>query len=125
MSPSMRSATVFYKRLSEFPAESAEKLEHINNAASSAHHVLLAIKYGVTDANIRGLNKTIIGLLLSRLKAERSCNQCLIDKINNTMLGLHLAIDWATGVQMPFSATHIERGVCNRMPARRRHEHPA
>lgn len=123
MTSSMRSATVFYKRLSELPFDSAQRLEHINHAATSAHHVLLAIKYGVIDSHIRSLNKTIIGLLLSRLKAERSRNQYLIDRINETMLGLHLAIDWATGVQPPFSAQHIERGVCNRMPQRSRREH--
>lgn len=121
MTSSMRSATVFYKRLCEFPQDSAEKLGHINHAASSAHHVLLAIKYGVTDTHIRGLNRTIIRLLLSRLKAERSRNQNLIDRINNTMLGLHLAIDWVTGVQMPYSVQHIERGACNRVASRQRH----
>jgi hypothetical protein len=119
----MRSATVFYKRLSELPVDSTQRLEHINHAATSAHHVLLAIKYGVTDGHIRALNKTIIGLLLSRLKAERSRNQYLIDRINETMLGLHLAIDWVTGVQPPYSAQHIERGACNRMPKRGRREH--
>jgi hypothetical protein len=114
----MRSATVFYKRLSALPEDSTLRLEQINHAATSAHHVLLAIGYGVTDLHIRALNKTIIGLLLSRLKAERSRNQHLIDRINETMLGLHLAIDWVTGVQPPFSMQHIERSACNRVPGK-------
>ena len=118
MTPRMRCAAVFYKRLSELPQDSAKRLQHINYAATSARHVILAIKYGVADAHIRGLNKTIIGLLLSRLRAERSCNYKLIERINETMLGLHLAIDWATGVQPPFSVQQIDRGSCNRVSRR-------
>lgn len=120
MTSSMRSALVFYKRLLAFPQDSAQRLEHINHSATSAHHVLLAIKYGVTDAHIGALNKTIVSLLLSRLRAERNRNQRVIDKVNETMLGLHLAIDWMTGVQPPFSVQYIDRSVCNHVSVRNR-----
>jgi hypothetical protein len=120
MTSSMRSAEHFYKRFLAFPRDSARRLEHINRTTSSAHHVLLAIKYGVTDLHIRALNRTIVSLLLSRLRAERDRNQRVLNRINETMLGLHLAIDWITGVQPPFSVQYIDRSTCNRVPGSHR-----
>ncbi len=115
MTTELRSAIAFYKRLAALPLDSSRRLKHINDAADTADHVLLAIRYGVVDSNIRRLNKTIIGLLLSRFRAERSSNHALVKRINDVMLGLHLAIDWMTGAQPVYSLQHIERSSCNRV----------
>ena len=70
--------------LYSFPQESQSRLYQINNASNSASHIVLALGYGFYDSNIRRLNRLIIGLMLSRMKAERDGKEGVVANINKT-----------------------------------------
>lgn len=91
-----------YQWVAAFPAESIERLRTINAAATSAKHVLLALAFGICDSNIRRINRLIIQLLLTRMRAERAGDTHKLDAVNAKLSDIHLAIDWATGFVPPF-----------------------
>lgn len=80
------------------PDETISRLNAINNSATSSHHIILALSYGLCDSNIWKLNRMIIGLLLSRMKAERKSDTLRVERINAKLNELHHAIDDLTGV---------------------------
>jgi hypothetical protein len=109
-----------YNWLKEFPSESLGRLKHVNDAASSAHHVILSLTYAIYDPYIRDLNRMIINLLLCRMRAQRAGDIGREQLINETMTALHTAIDWVTG-KLVYLEVHVEREnhqVCNRIAGR-------
>ena len=106
--------------LASFPDESLVRLKHVNDAASSAHHVILALTYAIYDPYMRDLNRMIINLLLCRMRAQRSGDTTRQQLINETMTALHTAVDWITG-KLVYLEVHTEREnhqVCNRLAGR-------
>jgi hypothetical protein len=87
--------------LNTFPERSIRRLRHINNAANSANHVVLALGYGIGDSSIRSINRLIIGLMLSRMKAERSGDEQKVVRINDFLESLHECINSITGIAQP------------------------
>lgn len=83
--------------ITAWPTVSIERLGHVNHAATSASHVILALSYGLSDRHIRRLNKMIVGLLLSRMKAQRRGDVRLAERIESKLQDVHEAIDRATG----------------------------
>lgn len=101
----------------QFPESSVKRLRHINQSATSARHVLLALAYGTVDENIAKLNRVITGLLLARLKAERTANFLVVARINTFMTLMHEEMDKLTGHH---SSPGLNDGnVCNRPPGRK------
>lgn len=102
--------------LEAMPPESLERLKQVNSHTGSAHHVILTLTYGLTDRYIGTLNRMIIGLLLRRMKAERSGNEKQIERINAYMKEMHEIIDAVTGVN---TAINGDRAACNRTKSKR------
>ncbi len=103
-----------YDWLNSFPQESQSRLYQINHASTSASHIVLALGYGIYDSHIRKLNRLIIGLMLSRMKAERSDNDAVIANINKTLQDLHDSINRVTGL-----TPVVPDGACQ-SPAKRK-----
>lgn len=103
-----------YKWLKNLPPDSIARLRQINLSASSSRHIILTLAYGVYDRHIRKLNGIITGLLLARLKAERSGRDATISRINKVMEDIHLAIDQVTDTAHPKNG-----GACNRSGRKR------
>lgn len=105
----------FYRWLSAFPEPSVNRLRNINNASADARHVIISLGYGVYDCRIRALNNMIIKLLVARMKAERSCNERTLERIQAILTGLHVAIDWRTGRLERSDLSHLEQPSCNKV----------
>lgn len=97
-----------YAWMQAFPPITVERLRKINASTGSASHVVLAIGYGFYDSNIAAINKTIIGLLLKRMQAERCGDQVKIKRIQSVLAGMHIAIDWVTGKSEPYSPVSFD-----------------
>lgn len=103
--------TGLYAWLAAMGPESTERLRIINANSNSSKHVIIALTFGLYDANIRRLNRIITHLLVARLKAERRGDAKHVARINELMEEMHVAIDRVTGVDR---AKNQEGGVCNR-----------
>lgn len=101
--------------LRSLPSETVARLNAINNSATSSHHIILALSYGMCDSNIWKLNRMIIGLLLSRLKAEQRADTLRIERINAKLNELHHAIDDLTGVVREHDESEACKSVKKRM----------
>jgi len=91
-------ARTLYAWMQTFPQPSIDKLRQINAGARSAKHVLLALAYGATDRHVGSVNRLIVSLLVSRMKAESRQELLRIARIQETLTALHTAIDAITGV---------------------------
>lgn len=98
--------------LQSMPAESRDRLKSINENTGSASHVILTLAYSICDGNIRRLSRMITGLLVQRMKAERTGQQATVDRINEYMKEMHESIDSVTGV---YRAKNGSRHACNRI----------
>lgn len=91
--------------LKSMPSATIERLQKINEAASSSAHIILALSYGLSDPNVRRINKIIVDLMLSRHKAQRRGQKQLELRIENKLQDLHQAINFVTGMDnLPSSA---------------------
>ncbi|MDP3509658.1 MAG: hypothetical protein Q8T09_16930 [Candidatus Melainabacteria bacterium] len=89
--------TAIARWLESRPAASIGRLKKINQAATSSAHIILALSYGLSDPHIRAINRMIVGLLLSRHKAQRSGNKLVEERTEAKLQDLHEAINRITG----------------------------
>ncbi len=103
------------------PIATIDRLKKINHAATSSAHIILALSYGLTDPHIRAINRMIVGLLLSRHKAQRSGNKAIEERIEAKLQDLHDAINLVTGHDPTASAGHGEAAgnACKRAVPRK------
>ena len=98
--------------LDTFPQSSIQKLQSINKATNGAYHMILALSYGLCDDRIRRLNRMVVNLLVSRLKAKRHSRLDQVAKINKTLFDFHWAVDQITKT----TRTYDSLSVCNSVP---------
>lgn len=102
------------------PAATIKRLKKINEAATSSAHIILALSYGLSDPHIRAINRMIVGLLLSRHKAQRSSNKLIEERIEAKLQDLHEAINLVTGSTKHPQTSAAEAGnACKRAMSRK------
>lgn len=107
--------TAIARWLEARPAATIKRLKKINEAATSSAHIILALSYGLSDPHIRAINRMIVGLLLSRHKAQRSNNKLIEERIEAKLQDLHEAINLATGSTKHSQTSAAETGnACKR-----------
>ena len=84
--------------LKSMPPATIERLQKINEAASSSAHIILALSYGLSDPHIRRINRIIVDLMLSRHRAQRQGQKQLELRIESKLQDLHQAINFVTGM---------------------------
>ncbi len=101
----------------ERPPATIERLKKINQAATSSHHIILALSYAIHDPHIRAINKVIVAFLLSRHRAQRSGNFDKIERIECKLQEMHEAINAVTGTEPAVNKAAAEN-ACKRVVAR-------
>lgn len=99
-----------------FPTATIERLCNINSSTGSAKHVVMSLGYGIYDKNIAAINRTIVRLLLNRMRAEKNGNEIMIKRIQNILAGVHYAIDSVTGKSQ--TVDHVDSEMACRSPNR-------
>ena len=101
------------------PVATIGRLKKINQAATSSAHIILALSYGLRDVHIRAINRMIVGLLLSRHKAQRNGNKLIEERTEAKLQDLHEAINRVTGTNQNSQDAASEAGnACKRAISR-------